>query len=298
MANVIINDSNLTAIGNAIRAKNGTETLYKPREMAAAIEAIEVGGGGSGDSGNDAVRQSYIDLMSGKTLLTYTIPKETVMIPKYMFYTGTQLREVVLENPNTQILTEIGAYAFASESNLAKFQWPKNLQKIGTSAFQSCFLFNPDEELPDSVTTIEGGVFNSCENVKLSRIPPKVTRIESSTFKYCYALQITSLPEGVEYIGNSAFASSGYSSETRPMLTLPASLKQISNLAFSYNNFKKIRFLGTPDQNGISSSAFSYSQKLTDIYVPWVASSVVANAPWGATNATIHYNTSPDEVIE
>lgn len=44
MANVIINDSNLIAIGNAIREKNGTEETYKPREMAEAILAITTGG--------------------------------------------------------------------------------------------------------------------------------------------------------------------------------------------------------------------------------------------------------------
>lgn len=44
MANVIINDSHLTAIGEAIREKNGTEDTYKPREMAEAILAISGGG--------------------------------------------------------------------------------------------------------------------------------------------------------------------------------------------------------------------------------------------------------------
>ena len=48
MANVIINDTNLTNIANAIRGKNGTSTTYKPSEMAAAITAISGGGGGSG----------------------------------------------------------------------------------------------------------------------------------------------------------------------------------------------------------------------------------------------------------
>lgn len=33
---------------------------------------------------------------------------------------------------------------------------------------------------------------------------------------------------------------------------------------------------------------------ITDIYVPW-AEGEVANAPWGATNATVHYNTTFDE---
>jgi hypothetical protein len=45
MAIVTINDSNLTAIADAIRAKNGTETTYKPSEMAAAISALPTGGG-------------------------------------------------------------------------------------------------------------------------------------------------------------------------------------------------------------------------------------------------------------
>lgn len=44
MANVIINDSNLTNIANAIREKNGTDKLYKPAEMAQAISEIKSGG--------------------------------------------------------------------------------------------------------------------------------------------------------------------------------------------------------------------------------------------------------------
>lgn len=46
MANVLVNDTSLTAIGNAIREKNGETTLYKPAEMATAIQALATGGGG------------------------------------------------------------------------------------------------------------------------------------------------------------------------------------------------------------------------------------------------------------
>lgn len=45
MANVLVQDTALTAIADAIRAKNGTEDAYKPAEMAEAIAAIETGGG-------------------------------------------------------------------------------------------------------------------------------------------------------------------------------------------------------------------------------------------------------------
>lgn len=41
--NVLVNEDSLKNIADAIRAKNNKTTLYKPGEMAAAIQAIEVG---------------------------------------------------------------------------------------------------------------------------------------------------------------------------------------------------------------------------------------------------------------
>lgn len=45
MGKVMVNESSLTAIGEAIRGKNGTTNTYKPSEMAAAISSIPAGGG-------------------------------------------------------------------------------------------------------------------------------------------------------------------------------------------------------------------------------------------------------------
>ena len=45
MAKVLVNESSLTGIADAIRGKNGETTTYKPSEMAAAITAISGGGG-------------------------------------------------------------------------------------------------------------------------------------------------------------------------------------------------------------------------------------------------------------
>lgn len=45
MANVLVQDSSLTAIADAIREKNGETTTYKPADMASAIAAITTGGG-------------------------------------------------------------------------------------------------------------------------------------------------------------------------------------------------------------------------------------------------------------
>jgi hypothetical protein len=48
MAKVFIEESTLTAIGNAIRNKRGTTTLIDPADFAGEIQAIETGGGGGG----------------------------------------------------------------------------------------------------------------------------------------------------------------------------------------------------------------------------------------------------------
>ena len=44
MANVLVSESSLSAIADAIRSKNGSQETYKPSQMADAIEAISGGG--------------------------------------------------------------------------------------------------------------------------------------------------------------------------------------------------------------------------------------------------------------
>lgn len=55
MAIMIIDDKHLEDIAEAIRGKNGSTDTYKPREMAAAIEALSTGTGDGGGTSEDAV---------------------------------------------------------------------------------------------------------------------------------------------------------------------------------------------------------------------------------------------------
>lgn len=61
MSKVMVNESSLTAIGEAIRGKNGTTNTYKPSEMAAAISSIPAGGGNL-----DFSNLEYVQLTSSK----------------------------------------------------------------------------------------------------------------------------------------------------------------------------------------------------------------------------------------
>ena len=69
--------------------------------------------------------------------------------------------------------------------------------------------------------------------------------------------------------------------------TVPANCVGIYDKAFSGDTaLASVTFRGTPSV--ISNLAFQGLTALADIYVPW-ASDAVRGAPWGATNATIHY---------
>ena len=61
MANVFIEETTLTAIGNAIRSKTGTEDLMLPSDMPAAIDGISVGGGGSDGSYDEGYSDALTD---------------------------------------------------------------------------------------------------------------------------------------------------------------------------------------------------------------------------------------------
>ena len=84
--------------------------------------------------------------------------------------------------------------------------------------------------------------------------------IRSYMFSDCSNLALTSLPSGLTSIGNNAFE--------------------------KCTGLTSITFTGTP--TSIGNNAFSSCTNLTTINVPW-ANGAVANAPWGATNATINY---------
>ena len=69
--------------------------------------------------------------------------------------------------------------------------------------------------------------------------------------------------------------------------TIPANCVSIDNKAFNGDtSLTSVTFLGTLPY--IDNAAFQGCTALTNMYVPW-AEGAVNDAPWGATNATIHY---------
>ena len=110
-------------------------------------------------------------------------------------------------------------------------------------------------------TIIRNNAFSGCSKLALARLPSGLTSIGDYAFYSCTKLALTGLPSGITSIGNNAF--------------------------YNCLGLDSLTFEGKPES--ISKSAFKECPNLTTINAPW-APGAVANAPWGAINATINYN--------
>ncbi len=122
------------------------------------------------------------------------------------------------------------------------------------------------------------------DNVKALIIYNGAELIGARAFMGLKSLTSVSLPSTVKVIETYAFNACASLTE----ITLPAGIENIPGSPFqNCTALKTVTFEGIPLQ--ISAKAFVGCTALTDIYVPWQKGQV-ANAPWGATAAAIHYS--------
>ena len=186
----------------------------------------------------------------------------------------------VCEIPDS--VTTISDYCFLSRPYLSISEL-NNVKTIGNYAFMDCsdlFL----DRLPSDLTSINSYAFYNCRYLMLSELPSTLEYIGASAFAYCGLLSISELPPNLKYINKGVFS---YCYSMKNLKKIPAAVTEIYGYCFDYVGITTLTFEGTP--TFVDSYAFSNNSELTTINVPW-AEGAVANAPWGATNATINYN--------
>ncbi len=191
-----------------------------------------------------------------------TLSEGIESIGKNAFCQCPNLQEVHL--PDSLISMESGA--FCRCYNLTSIELPKNLKKIGSHVFESCNInyiglseenpyyvkkdgiiydrgysavvlsskgeLSSQIELPETVETIGGYSFASCDNIISVQFPEGLKEIAEGGFYSCGGLETIQLPQGVETIGKSAFADCDGITE----FVLPESVVEVGEGILSYCN--------------------------------------------------------------
>lgn len=131
-------------------------------------------------------------------------------------------------------------------------------------------------------TVARNGYYVSLKTVYL---PDWISAFAISMFYNCGQLvDVYGDFSNVEMVSSNAF----FGCTKLPQIPYMPNVNRIDANAFC--NCKALTEVALPSTiTSIANNAFSGCTNLLNIYVPW-AEGAVANAPWGATNATIHYN--------
>lgn len=299
MSKSVITDALLTDIADAIRAKAGTQASMTPAQMAQAIEDIPQGGrepyveytlenGNTGHitgaqlKGFEAVPHFFAYRSSGNGHLTSVEIPEGVLAVGVHAFENSGLQTISLPDS----LTGIDDYSFAG-CGFSEINLPDGLEVIGQYAFQNCKNLE-SIVIPEGIhSVVSADLFSGCVVLKSVNFPPAWTYIAEYCFNGCKALELTSIPAHITAIGSYAFRSC----ESITELDILGAAYTNSDAFYKCTGLRVVKFHATPSR--LHATTFESDTALTDIYVPW-SSGAVAGAPWGAKNASIHYDTQYD----
>lgn len=211
MAMVATDSQNYTDIAAAIRDRNGEETLYKPGEMAAAIENIP--------SVSELIDQTIVG----------PIYSEAKSIRSSIFDYCSKLTEVNFPNA-----TSIGTYSFRGCNKLTTLNFPE-VTKLGGYAFQSCG--NVTSVYMPKLAAVGTADFYGMSAVATLDFP-SVTSIGSSCFNNCGKLTALILrSETMVTLGSTGSFSGTPIANGTGYIYVPAALLDTYKAATNWSTF-------------------------------------------------------------
>ncbi len=230
----VVNNSDLTAVADAIRTKTGgTEQMTFPTGFATAINSIQ----------NAPPVYVEENLNEDGKFISAVVHGRTV-VRGNLFNGCTNLVTVTLPDNITSI--HESAFYFCIE--LTTVNLPDTIVTIASGAFQQAVSFNTPR-LPNSLMLIGNSAFSQCESLTLTSLPPNLSHIATEAFSDCTKLAITVIPESVDTIDSKAFCN----------------CTGLTSITFKCNR---------PDTINIAADAFEGCINLTTINVPWAEGAV------------------------
>lgn len=215
---------------------------------------------------------------SGK-LAEVTLPNTLTYIDQFVFH-STAIAEITLPNSITSMHRQ--AFDACSKLKTLYLDWAEGEisgAPWGATNAEKVYLRSTTEGLVFTLNTTEGTGYI----VTGFETPEGYDPVEGTDVyiprKYNGSSVVGIAPNAFDRSYNTILAINS--------IRLPNTLTSIGDFAFSDQSFSSITLPGSITDMGINALAYIYD--LTDVYVPW-AEGKVANAPWGAEGATIHYN--------
>lgn len=184
MANVLVEETSLSNIASAIRGKNGGTAVYKPGEMAAAINNLPTGGSSDNEDG-----------LLENTLVNY---ENT---------TATKIRDNFFEDSATLVtatftnVSRVGFNAFNRCYALTQVSLP-NAVNMGDKCFQYCNQLSTVDV--SNVSGIGQRTFRGCESLTSINLP-KAEVLGLSAFSSCSNLAKADLGSCKRFYEGSQF---------------------------------------------------------------------------------------------
>lgn len=217
-------------------------------------------------------KTKLIKYPGANTRRSYTIPNGVITISDYAFEDCDNLTSIII--PNSVIDINNDAFSscdflsinvdsdnkiYSSQNGIlfnknktelikclsraSEISIPNSVEKIGNSAFESCYNLT-DLFIYDNVKTIGNRAFSSCYNLTSVTIGNGVTNIGYSAFEYCSNLTDVSFGNSVTSIGSYVF----FACESLTNITIPKSVAYIGESAFGWcENLKDIYYTGTEE---------------------------------------------------
>lgn len=157
----------------------------------------------------------------------------------------------------------IGKYAFSSNNNLENIIISSDVQEIEEYAFYATNISKM--EIPNTVTKLGLGLFNSCKALKQIILPTNLTELPANIFRECEKLEEITLPNSIVDIGQSAFEEC----TNLKKIEIPKNVTKIGICAFNKcTNLEEIKFAGDSKLETILLKAFSECESLKTIEIP------------------------------
>lgn len=287
MAKVLVNESSLTGIADAIRGKNGSTDTYKPSEMAAAITAISGGGPDIPDSAfviSGECQYRFANNGWNWFIEQYgdRITTKDISNANNMFVGSTQFVNIPFElNFDNKYSSHSTGYLFSDCDNLITLPRINNLKVFDTSnMFKSCYrLRTIPEDFADSFdwsylesqtsmfTGNQNGMFFCCYSLRsfpfnlINRGNPNAYYSYSyfiNSFYECYSLdELVNLP--IPYI-NTTWTGNAFNNTFR-------SCSRLKNMTFALNDGQPHIMNWKSQTIDLSSTTIGYASNSSKNYI-------------------------------